>query len=129
MLLPFCAVGAGGCLGACLRFLISKTTVSHASFPWGTLLSNVLAGLLIGLIIGIERHYGTLNEQLKLFATVGFLGGLSTFSAFSLETVSMIENGFFLKAAVNTALNVTTSFLAVAFGLFVVRLLNSSFGR
>jgi CrcB protein len=120
-MLQFFSVGIGGFLGACLRFIISKKFSAYDNFPFGTLISNAVAGLLIGIFIGIEREYIDLPKQLKLLLVTGFLGGLSTFSTFSLETVIYIENGSFLKAGLNVFLNVAVSFLCVFLGLMLVR--------
>jgi CrcB protein len=84
-------------------------------------LSNVLAGLLIGFIIGMERHSAALPERTKLFLTTGLLGGLSTFSAFSMETMGMLEKGTFLLAGANILLNVGVSLLCVFAGLCLAK--------
>jgi CrcB protein len=117
-------VGLGGFLGSCCRYLISKLT-NHISpfFPLGTLLSNISAGFLIGLIIGVERQTVALPENVKLFLAVGLLGGLSTFSSFSLETIQLFENRNFLGASENILLNVGLSFLFVVLGMTLPRFL------
>ncbi|HWP80358.1 MAG TPA: fluoride efflux transporter CrcB [Candidatus Acidoferrum sp.] len=118
----FLAVGAGGFLGACLRYFLSKR-LSFADFPYGTLLSNLLAALAIGLIIGFERRSGALDPNTKLFLTTGLLGGLSTFSTFSLETVSYFESGKYLLAGANVILNVGLCLLFVFAGLAAAKLI------
>ncbi|MDR1532989.1 MAG: fluoride efflux transporter CrcB [Clostridiales bacterium] len=118
----FIAVGVGGFIGACARFGITKLMSRHLTLlPFGTLLSNVIAGFFIGLIIGIERQTTTLPEHLKLFLMVGILGGLSTFSTFSMETVAYIENAQYLKATANTILNIALCFLFVFVGLLIAK--------
>ncbi|MDR1017745.1 MAG: fluoride efflux transporter CrcB [Lachnospiraceae bacterium] len=117
------AVGVGGFLGACSRFGIGKLMVQYNNFPLATLISNVLAGFLIGVIIGIERETSEIPKHIKNFLTTGFLGGLSTFSTFSLETVTLIEKGNLTKAAANTFLNVALCFVAVFLGIIVVRII------
>jgi len=90
MLFDFIAVGIGGFLGACLRFALSKITMIFGfDFPLGTLLSNIIAGVAIGFIIGL----GISSPKWKLFLTTGLLGGLSTFSTFSLATVNLFNEG------------------------------------
>jgi CrcB protein len=116
------AVGIGGFIGACARFGMTKLFAQHHSFPLGTLISNVIAGLLIGLVIGAERQVGELPVTAKLFITTGFLGGLSTFSTFSIETIILIENGDYLKAGANTLLNVGLCFAAVVAGFAIIKL-------
>jgi CrcB protein len=116
------AVGFGGFIGSCLRFGITKLMSRYTTLlPFGTLLSNVVAGFLIGLIIGIERQTTVLPEHAKLFLAAGILGGLSTFSTFSMETVAYIEDADYLKASANTFLNITLSFLFVFMGLLLAK--------
>jgi CrcB protein len=117
-MLEFIFVGLGGFIGSCLRFALTKLTSPFSSdFPYGTLLSNVIAGLLIGFVIGLEQQSVTLNPKTKLFLTTGLLGGLSTFSAFSLETVSLFQDGKYLLAAGNVALNLILSLCGVVLGM------------
>lgn len=118
----FLSVGAGGFLGACLRYFLSRRLSFLADFPFGTLLSNVLAAFLIGLIIGFERRSGAIDPNTKLFLTTGLLGGLSTFSTFSLETVSYLETGKYVLAAGNIFLNVGLCLLFVFAGLWAAKL-------
>ena len=92
-------------------------------FPFGTLLSNVLAGFLIGFIIGAERHSAALPDRTKLFLTTGLLGGLSTFSTFSMETVNMLESGRYASAGANAALNVGLSLICVFAGISAAKIL------
>ncbi|MDR1271775.1 MAG: fluoride efflux transporter CrcB [Clostridiales Family XIII bacterium] len=117
------AVGSGGFLGACARFLLTKAfDMAGADLPLGTLASNVIAGFLIGLIIGLERHMGNFDRHAKLFLTTGLLGGLSTFSAFSLETVTFLQAKQYLYAAGNTVLNLACSIIAVFLGFALAKL-------
>jgi CrcB protein len=123
-MLNFIAVGAGGFIGACLRYVISKALArAFPFFPFGTLLSNVIAGLLIGIIVGAERQTPLLAETGKAFVAVGILGGLSTFSTFSLETVNMIERGAFSQALLNTFLNLGASLVFAGAGMQFAKLL------
>ncbi|MDR0498364.1 MAG: CrcB family protein, partial [Holophagales bacterium] len=105
-MLKVLSIGIGGFIGSCLRYGLSRWLSRFDFFPFGTLASNALAGLVIGFIIGAERQTSLLPENLKLFLTVGLLGGLSTFSAFSMETVSMFERGSYIHATGNILLNV-----------------------
>ncbi|MDR2748511.1 MAG: CrcB family protein [Bifidobacteriaceae bacterium] len=117
-------VGIGGFLGAVARFIITKLSNTMMASPTlGTLISNIVAGFLIGLLIGFERHNGAIADKTKLFLTVGCLGGLSTFSAFSLQTFLYIENGNYIKAGLNTLLNVILSIGFVFIGILVANLI------
>jgi CrcB protein len=117
------AVGIGGFIGACLRYFTS-TSINRIlpNFPVATLIVNVAAGLFIGLVIGYERNFSELPETVKAFITVGFLGGLSTFSTFSLETINLLEKGKIVKMAINIGANVILSMIFVAVGLKIMSL-------
>jgi len=118
------AVGLGGLLGSCGRYLITRLLERFEfAFPLSTLLSNVIAALLIGFIIGFERQMPSLSATKKLFLTTGMLGGLSTFSTFSLETVAYLETGKYLHALGNIGLNVGLSLLFVFIGFYLAKLL------
>ena len=117
-------VGIGGFFGSGIRYLVTRLfDVLMPVFPFGTLICNVVAGFLIGLIIGIERQTGVLPARLKLFLTTGLLGGLSTFSTFSLETMVAIENGKLFIAAGNIILNVSLCLVGVFLGLTLSKVL------
>lgn len=121
--MEFIAVGVGGFFGACARYLITKASDTMGfALPLGTLASNAIAGLMIGLIIGLEQQSGNLDRNVKLFLTTGLLGGLSTFSTFSLETVVFLQREQYLHAAGNTVLNLACSIIAVFLGFALARL-------
>ena len=115
-------VGIGGFLGASGRYLLTRLCNQLTPpFPFGTLLSNVIAALLIGFIIGMERQSVILPQHTRLFLITGLLGGLSTFSAFSIETVRYLEKGEIAIAAGNIILNVGLSLVCVFIGLAAAR--------
>ena len=117
-------VGIGGFFGSCARYMISKWTGGvFASFPLGTLLSNVIAGLVIGFIIGLEQQSVRISKSTKLFLTTGLLGGLSTFSTFSLETVELFRAEKYLLSIGNVALNLGLSLCGVVLGLMAAKTL------
>lgn len=120
--MAFIYVGVGGFLGSCLRYLftvICKNT--GLALPFGTLLSNVLAGVLIGFIIGVDRQTSLVSPRLKLFLTSGLLGGLSTFSTFSLETIDLFAEGKYFTCSLNVVLNLSLSLLGAAAGLMIAK--------
>lgn len=122
------AVGLGGALGCCCRYGISRAfSACSLTFPAATLAANVLAGFLIGLFTGMEQTWG-MDARLKLFLTTGLLGGLSTFSTFSLETVRLWQDGSYLTAGVSVALNLALCFAGVAAGMACVRLISHGRG-
>jgi fluoride exporter len=118
------AVALGGALGALLRFGTGKLMLTWLgpAWPWGTLSVNVVGGLVMGLVTGWAAQRG-LPTDMKLFLTTGLLGGFTTFSAFSLETVQMLERGEHGAAAAYVAASVLLSVGALLLGLKLIRAL------
>ena len=109
----------GGGLGAVCRFLVTTALAGKlGNFPIGTLTANFLGSLLMGLILGIlasRVHFCA--EQIRLFVAVGFLGGFTTFSSFSAETLTLIQNGQIFSATLNVVVSVVAGLGACAVGL------------
>jgi len=123
-MLDFLVVGIGGSIGSCIRFAFSKIANYYSVvFPFGTLMSNIIAGFFIGLIIGAEQHSIAISPKTKLFLTTGLLGGLSTFSTFSLETVNFFNQGKLVLAVGNIVLNLALSLLGVVAGMYITELI------
>lgn len=117
------AVFLGGGLGCVLRFAVVRwaTALGAVSFPWGTLAVNVSGSLLAGVAYALlVERFDAATEWRALFMT-GFLGGFTTFSAFSLETVRLAEEGQLAAAAANAALNLVLCLAACVIGLLLVR--------
>jgi CrcB protein len=116
-------VMVGGAIGAGLRYHLGKITLRLAGtgWPWGTLAANVLGGLAMGILAGWLALRATGGEPVRLFLAVGVLGGFTTFSAFSLETMLMIERGEIVSATVYAAISVAASVGALALGLLLMR--------
>lgn len=112
----------GGALGAGGRYLVGRATLAAfgPTLPWGTLAVNISGGLLMGLLVGALARVGG-GEAWRLFLGVGVLGGFTTFSAFALETATMIERGTLLAAAGYAAASVIGSVAALFAGLAVAR--------
>lgn len=115
-------VGVGGFIGAALRYAISRVPFG-LEFPVATLIANVIAGFFIGFFTELERSSGMLSPRTKLFLTTGMLGGLSTFSTFSMETMTLLSHQKYAHAGANVLLNLVLSFFGVALGTAVARLL------
>lgn len=115
-------VALGGGLGAVVRVLMSRAVsqLLGTSFPWGTLAVNVLGGLLMGLIVALLAGRAV-DPALRLLATTGFLGGFTTFSAFSLETAELLQRGQTGAAFGYMLGSVVFSVLAVFAGLALAK--------
>jgi len=118
------AVGIGGFIGSIVRYYVTIYMHKVApSFAYGTLLSNILASLTIGFIIGTERQTAILPDKTRLFLTTGLLGGLSTFSTFSLETITMFEGARYIAGSVNVLLNVGICLICVVVGMMLANVI------
>jgi fluoride exporter len=111
--MPLLLVMAGGALGAGARFLAGRA-VGATAFPYATLGVNVLGGLLMGLLAGSLLRA---DAPWRLFLGTGVLGGFTTFSTFSLETVQLAQGGAVGTAAAYALLSVAGSVLALLLGL------------
>lgn len=119
-------VGAGGFIGSILRFMVSGWTQRLAVagvFPYGTLIVNVIGCLLIGFLAGYAEHRQALEPAQRLFLTVGLLGGFTTFSAFALETNSLMQDALVFRAALNITLQVILGLTAAYVGYVASRLI------
>jgi CrcB protein len=115
-------VALGGGLGAAGRFLVSLGMPLRAGeWPWATFTINVSGSLLIGLLAGWLATRGEAAEPWRLFLGVGVLGGFTTFSAYSLETMRLIERNDWLGASTYSAGSVIAGLAAVAIGLFIAK--------
>lgn len=117
-------VMAGGAIGALARYHLGRATGSllGTAFPWGTLAANVAGGFAMGLLAGwLARHSVADGEHVRLALGVGVLGGFTTFSAFSLETVLMIEKGAWTMAGLYVLASVAGAVLALIAGLGLMR--------
>ncbi|HLV29131.1 MAG TPA: CrcB family protein [Burkholderiaceae bacterium] len=113
------AVSIGAALGALCRWLIGLSLNSGgAGWPWGTLLVNAVGGYLIGLLLGVFATQPEVPMWLRLFALTGFLGGMTTFSAFSGETVAMLMRGAYVSAGGYVAASVLGSLAATGLGFY-----------
>lgn len=122
-MLPIGLVFVGGGLGAVLRYgmSIGVTRLAGTGFPVATLSINVFGSFLMGLVVAWFAFRGEGGQEWRLFLTTGVLGGYTTFSAFSLETMLLYERGDTMLAALYVVLSVVVSVLALAAGLAVVR--------
>ncbi|MBP1876129.1 CrcB protein [Ensifer adhaerens] len=116
-------VGAGGAIGSMVRYLVGLWTLHRwgPGFPWGTLGVNITGSFVIGLLAElIMRKFGA-SAEMRLFLITGVLGGYTTFSAFSLDTITLFERGDAALAVTYIAASVVLSILAVFAGLALMR--------
>ena len=122
----FFSVGFGAAIGAWLRWLLSLgLNAVFPLLPLGTLLANMVGGYLIGLAMGLIALGGMVSPELRLLVITGFLGGLTTFSTFSAESVSLISRGDYGWASLHLLSHLLGSLLMTGLGLLTVQLLKS----
>ena len=116
MLTKLLAVGAGGAIGAMLRYGIHLYWTRRVVFPLGTLSANVLGCLLIGVVMAISMRRDWPSEHAKLLIVTGLFGALTTYSTFAFETLDLAQQGKAGAAIMNVAANLALSLGAVWIG-------------
>lgn len=123
-MVPIILVALGGALGCVGRFLLSNGIyiLLGRNFPYGTLTVNCVGSFLMGIlfVLFLERFAG-IAEQMRALLLIGFLGGFTTFSTFSIETINLIENGEILTAAINVIVSVSFCLILTWFGVLLGR--------
>jgi fluoride exporter len=123
-------IALGGALGSVLRFFLDGVVTAQfgATFPWGTLVVNVTGSFLIGFIYTLTEPAGRwfATPEIRLFLMTGICGGYTTFSAFSLRTLTLARGGEWLYAGANIVASVILCLLAVWLGYVLGTFLNSA---
>jgi len=112
-------VGIGSAIGGLLRYSLTRLTLSiSASFPYGTILINVVGCLVIGYFATLTLQGGryAVSDNLRLFVMVGLCGGFTTFSSFSLQTFDLLRTGAWGRALANVGVSVVLCLASVAAG-------------
>lgn len=124
MLKTILYIGFGSFAGGILRYLVARWSVHFTfhSFPAGTFLANVLGCFAIGVFYALFEKNPALSPQLKLFLTVGFCGGFTTFSTFMNENFQFVKSGDLLSVLCYTASSLFIGFLMLYLGHALVRL-------
>jgi crcB protein len=124
MVTEILVVAFGGSLGAVMRYAASNWAAVRvgADFPYGTLIVNVVGCFIIGAFMTLTTERIVVSPYWRLLVTVGFIGGLTTFSSFSYETLRLMADGEMLLAFYNVALNLVVGFMATWLGIALARL-------
>jgi CrcB protein len=120
-------VMAGGALGTLARYLVSLLALPiSGNLPWGTIIINITGSLLIGFFGTLTLAHGRfpVSENVRLFVMIGFCGGYTTFSSFSLQTLDLLRSGATGRAAVNVVASMILCVAAVAAGHQIAALMN-----
>lgn len=123
-LYAFIAVGLGSAIGAWLRWGLGLwLNPAVSELPLGTLAANLMGGYLVGLAVAFFTHYPSLSPEWRLFAITGFLGGLTTFSTFSAETVTLLMRGQYAWGSAIIASHLGGSLLMTVLGIYTFKLI------
>ena len=116
-------VGLGGFIGSVLRYLVSVLLAGQgpSAFPFATLGVNVAGCLLIGILFAVSDRWNIMSPEWRIFLTTGFCGGFTTFSAFSYESVKLLQEGELLYLSANVVLSVVVGLAATYLGIILVK--------
>jgi CrcB protein len=116
-------IAVGSALGGVSRYLVGGLIqrLLDTTFPAGTLVVNITGSFLLGIFLRYAMDTPTLTPELRAFLTIGFCGGYTTFSTFSYESVALLEEGDWTRAAIYVTLSLVLSFLAVVLGFAAAR--------
>ena len=116
-------IATGGALGAMTRFLAlsSTTALLGNDFPYGTLIVNVMGSFFAGILSMLILDKSGFSMQIQSLLIIGFLGAFTTFSTFSVDTITLIQNAEWLKVMMNIFLNLSLCLLATFLGIYLVR--------
>ncbi|HSC19797.1 MAG TPA: fluoride efflux transporter CrcB [Rhizomicrobium sp.] len=119
------AVALGGAIGSLVRYVVAGLIQSAAwpGFPWGIFVVNISGGFLMGILVELSALKLSISPELRAFLTVGVLGGYTTFSTFSLDSVLLIERGAYASAAAYVIGSAILSIAALFAGLWIVRVI------
>ena len=114
-------VGIGSALGGMTRYFLSNFVYKFLEpiFPYGTLVVNVVGSFLIGIFLFYLDANELISSEVRIFLTIGFCGGLTTFSTFTYETFNLIQNSEFLFAGLNIILNLFLTLLGILIAFII----------
>lgn len=117
--------GIGGFFGTIARFLIARyfQLFAVSLFPWGTLTVNIIGSFIIGIVYGLSERGNLMSPEWRLFLTIGFCGGFTTFSSVSNDAFLMLQGKEFLQLATFISLSFFLGLVAVYFGRFIIKMI------
>jgi CrcB protein len=117
-------IGTGSFIGGVSRFLTARYIQNSvlSSFPYGTFWVNIIGCFLIGIFFGLSERGNLASTEMRMFLTVGFCGGFTTFSTFSIENMTMLKDGNFFHFVLYTGLSVFLGLLATYGGNLVTKI-------
>jgi CrcB protein len=121
-------VAAGGALGSMARYWVGgwAPRLFGQSFPYGTLVVNVVGSFLISLVMGVALSTSAISPNARIFLATGILGGFTTYSSFNYETLALLQQRLWLSGGLNLALTGLGCLVAGVLGLMLARLLVGS---
>ena len=124
-MLKIIVVAIGGGIGATTRYLVSNwaSTRLGTDFPYGTLIVNIIGCFIIGAFMTIATERLIVSPYWRLLVVVGFVGGLTTFSSFSYETLHLLQEADVVPAFYNVGLNIIIGFFATWLGMCAARII------
>lgn len=116
-------VGAGGAAGSIARFLLQYFIGRYypSSFPWGTLVVNVVGCFIIGVVYAFGEKGNVLAPEIRVLLATGFCGGFTTFSSFAYENISLMRDGELFYTFMYVAASIIVGFLAAYMGVLIVK--------
>jgi len=123
-MLSIIAIGAGGAIGAILRYIMANSLINYIfySIPIGILSCNVLGSFLLGILYSWVSKDGFISEDFRLFLQVGLIGSFTTFSTFALEVFFFTEKGEYTLAIIYILLSVFLSIIGLILGINIFRI-------
>lgn len=124
MVKTFLLVGLGGFIGSVARYGVGLgfSKIIRLTFPYATFTVNLLGCLFIGLIFGLSEKYDWMTDEWRIFLTLGFCGGFTTFSTFAFENMSMLQNSNYLGFILYSVGSLLLGLLAVWGGLALTKI-------
>lgn len=123
MIKMFLITGAGGFLGSGLRYVAQRVITSYfpISFPFGTLFVNISGCFLVGIIFALAVKTEMMSPELRMFLAIGFCGGFTTFSSFSLDAFGLLIDGAYLYFLLYLTASILLCLAATITGIWIIK--------